>query len=287
MITIGSGALTAEISEAGAELQTLRAATGADYLWDGDPAFWKGRAPLLFPMVGKAVNDHIRVNGYSFQMPQHGLARINRFEITRTSPDACTLAFAASAATQVHYPFLFRLEVTYRIAGSELAVVAVVFNEGTAAMPASFGFHPAFRWPLPGTSQRGGHEIIFEHAEPESIRRLANGLLSPERIPTPVTGRRLALDDDLFRHDALVWDRLVSRSVSYCGPGQARIRITFPDMPFLGVWSKPGAGFVCIEPWHGLASPADFDGEFSERPGVLTIPPKECRTFSMSISVAP
>ena len=115
------------------------------------------------------------------------------------------------------------------------------------------------------------------------MRRPVDGLLSTAAYPTPVQGRRLALHDDLFRDGALVFDRLQSRSVTY---GE-RLRVDFPDMPHLGIWMLPGAGYVCIEPWQGHASPQGFDGELADKPGIVSIAPGASRRFAMSISVLP
>ena len=285
IVAIAGGGLRAEISEQGAELQSLRDDAGADFLWDGDPAFWKGRAPLLFPMVGRANGDALLIEGRRYPLRQHGFARNSRFEATHVAADRCTFTLAANDETRASYPFEFRLDATYALADGALAIEIAVANDGAAPMPASFGFHPAFRWPLPGASGRSDHAITFERAETAPIRRLADGLLSEEKIPTPVVGQRLALDDALFAQDALVFDEIASRSVTYTAPGAKTIEIDFPAMPQLGVWSKPGAGFVCIEPWRGFASPAGFDGEFAQRPGVVTIAPGAKRRFAMRIAI--
>jgi galactose mutarotase-like enzyme len=102
-----------------------------------------------------------------------------------------------------------------------------------------------------------------------------------------VQGRTLALRDDLFKADALVFDRLRSRSVEYGAHGGASLRVEFPDMPHLGVWTKPGAGFICIEPWQGHADPQDFAGDFSDKPGIVSIQPGETRRFAITITVKP
>ena len=148
-------------------------------------------------------------------------------------------------------------------------------------MPAAFGFHPALRWPLPYGKLRAAHEIVFEQEEPAPIRRPIDGLLSSARYPTPVRGRRLALHDSLFEDGAIVFDRLASRSLVY---GEA-LRVSFPRMPHLGIWTKPGAGYVCIEPWQGYASPEDFDGELADKPGMVSIVPGATETFAMSIGL--
>lgn len=285
VVAIRNADLTAEISDLGAELVRLRDGAGRDYLWNGDPVYWKGKAPLLFPMVGRAAGDHIKVEGRLYPMSQHGFARTSRFQIVEAAESHCTMALSANSATLAQYPFRFRLEATYRIVGRALSVVVNLFNDGEEDVPASFGFHPAFCWPMPGAGEKRGHALIFDCAEPAPIRRLDGGLLIEEAMPSPLEGRRLELSAALFEHDALVFDRLESRGVDYVGPQGQKLRIAFPDMPHLGVWTKPGAEFVCIEPWQGFASPVGFDGEFADRPGVILVAPGSCRGFEISIEI--
>jgi len=153
-------------------------------------------------------------------------------------------------------------------------------------MPASFGFHPALRWPLPGGGARADQAILFDEDEHAPIRRLdADGLLAPDPRPTPVDGRKLTLHDDLFVEDAMIMDRIASRRLMYGAPGGTQIVVDFANMPQLGLWSKPGAGFLCIEPWQGYADPAGYDGDIADKPGVSAIGPGAQRTFEMGISV--
>ena len=280
--------LTAEISELGAELVRLQDRDGRDLLWNGDPAVWAGRAPLLFPMVGRARNDRIRVRGQDHDLPKHGFARTSRFSVVAQSETSCTLRLESSPETLVGYPFSFRLDVTYELAGPVLVNRAVVTNKDEQALPVSFGFHPAFRWPLPYGAAREAHEIVFEQDESgEPIRRVDDGLMTPVRHPTPVAGNRLALTDDLFVDDALIFLSPASRCVTFGASGSPAIAVRFPGMPHLGIWTKPGAGYVCIEPWQGFASPEDFEGEFSDRPGVVSVPVGGAATFAIEIELVP
>ena len=53
MITLRNGLWGARISETGAELKSLAfLATGQEHIWHGDPAWWSGSAPVLFPVIG-------------------------------------------------------------------------------------------------------------------------------------------------------------------------------------------------------------------------------------------
>lgn len=283
-VSIASGKLGATISHLGAELVRLHTMAGEELLWDGNPAIWAGRSPLLFPIVGAVKDDRIKVDGRDYPMSRHGFARNSTFELVDAQASHCTWRLRPSDETRKRYPFAFRLDMTYALDGDRLTLRASVTNEGNGAMPASFGFHPAFRWPLRPGLPREQHEVRFEKPEPAPIRQLAGGLLGAA-VPSPVQGDRLLLADSLFVDDALIWDRLQSRSLTYQGPAGPVLQLDFTGMPYLGIWSKPGAGFVCLEPWHGFASPVDFDGELSEKPGIVLVPPGSARNYELSVTV--
>ena len=120
---------------------------------------------------------------------------------------------------------------------------------------------------------------------------LPNGTIGRERRASPLTGRELHLADDLFEEDALVWDPVASQRVSYGATEGPRLDIRFPDTPRLGIWTKPkpanspGARFVCVEPWHGIADPEGFTGDFREKPGVFEIAPGDEKRIAMSVTL--
>ena len=283
-ITIRNDMLGATVAARGAELQRLHTTAGEELLWDGNPQVWAGRSPLLFPIVGSVKDDRITVRGQRYPLLRHGFARTSTFELVESGATHCTWRLRPDAETRARYPFAFRLDVAYALDGPGLTIRATVANEGDQPMPASFGFHPAFRWPLVPGVAREQHEVRFEEPEPEPIRRLADGLVGgPE--PSPVAGNRLGLADTLFERDALIFDRLHSRRLTY-GPAEGRrLQLDFPALPHLGVWSKPGAGFVCLEPWQGFASPVDFDGELADKPGIVAIPPQSDRVFALTVTI--
>ncbi len=287
LLTIAGSRLAATVSTLGAELQTL-VFEGADLLWSGDPAVWSGRAPLLFPIVGRVAGDTYRLGEATYSLPQHGFARRRGFSVVAASADAVTLRLEDDAGTRAAYPFAFRLDVTHAIAGDRLETTAVLSNPGGEPLPASFGFHPGFRWPLPFGGAREDHVMIFEADEPGPVRRPdPDSLLSAEAGPSPVRDRRLALSDNLFAGGALVFAGLASRRLVYGVEGRRRLAIDFPDSPDLGIWTKPGAGapYVCVEPWQGHADPAGFAGDFREKPGIVILAPGEARRWRMGVEV--
>ena len=285
-LTVGSGLLTAQIDPFGAQLSSLRDAADRELLWDGDPVYWSGRAPVLFPIVGALSGGVYRVSGKTYALPRHGFARHRLFEVLSVSADSVVLRLKADDETLAVYPFQFGLRMRFDIAGATLTVTASVENEGDVPMPASFGYHPAFRWPLPFGRARAVHDIVFDLEEPSPIRRIdAAGLVTPVPHPTPIQARRLMLDDGLFRDDAVILDAIRSQGVAYGADTGPRLRVRFPDTPYLGLWSKPGAPFICIEPWHGMADPEGFEGDFSAKPGVFIVPPGGRRELTMQVAL--
>jgi galactose mutarotase-like enzyme len=283
---LSSSELRIEIDPLGAQLSTLRDRDGHDLLWGGDPAVWAGRAPLLFPIVGALAGGRYRLGSTNYALSRHGFARGRPFEVADVTSAGATFTLRADAASLQIYPFQFELAVDYALLGRTLAVTARVHNAGNEDLPASFGYHPAFRWPLPYGRARSAHFIEFTQEEPAPMRRLNTaGLLTPTLHPTPIVQRRLALADALFRDDVIIFDKVQSRSVTYGAADGPRLQVSYPDAPYLGIWTKPQADFICIEPWHGIADPEGYTGDFRVKPGVFMVPPGATLPAQMTVTL--
>jgi galactose mutarotase-like enzyme len=283
--TITSNGLSATVLAHGAELCSLKTADGLELVWQAGPE-WRRHAPLLFPIVGRLKSDQLHHGGRSYPMTQHGFARDSRFEWVERRGDFCRLKLSDNCETRSRYPFAFRLTVTYTLHEADLDVAFEIENPGDEILPASVGGHPAFNWPLlPGTSKESYH-LHFSDEEPAPIRRLKDGLLRAEPVPSPIAGKTLALSGRLFDDDAIILDQLASSSVRYAADRGPALEISWREFRELGIWSKPGgAPFLCIEPWRGFASPSNFDGEFSSKPGLMHIKPGEKCMLSYRIGV--
>jgi galactose mutarotase-like enzyme len=285
-IRISNGMLTAAINPLGAELSSLTDADGRELMTDADPRFWTGRAPLLFPVVGMTASGAIKVDGVSYPIAKHGFARRSVFSVIETSATRAVFALTDDQATRASYPFAFRLEVAFELCDATLGIEVTVVNPADAPLPASFGFHPAFAWPLPYGQDRAAHRITFEKDEPGALKVIAtDGTIAATERPSPLDGPVLHLADDLFADDALVWDPVASQSVIYGVDGAPQLDIAFPDTPKLGIWTKPGAAYVCVEPWHGIADAEGFDGEYRDKPGVFEVAPHGEQRITMSVTL--
>ncbi|MET0249152.1 MAG: aldose 1-epimerase family protein [Sphingobium sp.] len=286
-VTLRSDALTATIAPLGAELRTLADAQGRQLMTDADPRWWTGHAPLLFPFVGRSRGDVYRYEGREYPMAQHGFARNMPFDLADQSDRAARFRLAADDTTRIVYPFDFSFDMAFALDGATLAMTASISNYGDRPMPFSFGYHPAFAWPLPYGGAVEDHRIVFERPEPAPIRKVGEelGLIAHAAAPSPVIGDTLAPTYAMFEGDALIWDDLASRSLLWGVPGQPRLRIAFPDTPWLGLWQKPGAHYLCVEPWAGMADLEGFEGDVWEKQGIMALAPGAKRRFRMAVTL--
>jgi galactose mutarotase-like enzyme len=284
IVRIGSGSLSAAFALRGAELWSLLL-DGEERLWHGDPAWWDYRAPLLFPVIGRSIDETVTVQDRPFPMPLHGFARDLPFAVAEVSDDRVTLVQASDAATLGMFPFDYRLTVEAWVDGTTLGMSSTVENMSGRPMPFCFGYHPGFMW-ADDASERARFVCRFGHAEDAPVRRarMATGLLLSEREPCPVAGRTLALHDGLFTRGSIQFERLHSRSVWFGRPGGTGLTVTFPDSPHLGIWTRPGAPFLCIEPWQGFAAEEGGSPELALRPGAMVLEPGATKTFPLAVT---
>ena len=275
--SITNAFLTATVRESGAELCSLRGADGMEYMWGADPAIWGRHAPILFPVVGKLAEDRYVFEGEQYAMGQHGFARDMPFELVEEGADSLAYRLLPSPETRERYPFDFALFVRYRLEGNALKVGYEVLNEGAGTMPFSIGGHPAFALAWGEGDRVEDYFLEFEREESADTHTLDDDkLLSDVTRPVLRGERALPLRRDMFDHDALIFLDLQSERVSLCSPKHdRRLTVAFPGFPYLGIWAKPGAPYVCIEPWHGHVDPAGGDGLLVNKPGIMTLAPGE------------
>lgn len=275
-VTLHSDHLGCCINLLGAELHRLTSKDGREWLWDGDAAHWSGRAPILFPIVGMLSGGAYRWEGRTYRLEKHGFARRRGFEVVERERDSATLRLGADAATREVYPFEFELDLRFALS-TALSVTTTVRNRGAGAMPFSFGFHPALRWPRDGAAQ-----LVFDDYESGPVSRMNGQGLLARHEPLPGDGRTLPLDDAMFADDAMILRDVVSRGLRF-DAGDGSLRVAWSNLPDLGLWTKPGAPFLCVEPWAGFNDPAAFVGDLDKKPGIVLLAPGSSWTASMTI----
>ncbi|THV15556.1 aldose 1-epimerase family protein [Rhizobium rhizophilum] len=283
-IRIENPELAVEISTLGAEMQSLKTVDGRDWLWNGDAAWWTGRSPILFPIVGKTPGDQLAINGTNYPMAQHGIARRRDFAIVEQTATSCRHELASSPQTREVYPFDFRLTLEHRLDGGRLSVTATVENTGDTPLPFGIGFHPAFLWPLPGAEGKP-HAVILDNGAEPGVVQLEDGLIGKTLPNSPFKAGRLELAHSLFDKDALIFPEGAGTGLTYAAEGGPSLAFTFENLPNIALWQKPGAPFLCIEPWHGMAAHAGGTAELVERPYTVALAAGDEMRFGFTVEI--
>ncbi len=285
-----NGALRAAVQARGGELISLRDSGGAEYIWSGDPAFWSGRNPILFPIVGALRNGRVDIGGKSCEMARHGFARNMDFTPVDRGDDFIVLELRETAETLARYPHPFSLRVRHRLLQNGFSTTFSVKNTGAAPMPFCIGAHTAIRCPLEGGQRFEDYQLVFDRPE-----EAASLLLTPEGLIRPGAekvmlsgGSALPLDYETFRRmDTLIFQNLRSAAVSLLHRKTGRgVRLDFSAFPMVAFWTRPGAPFLCLEPWQGCAALEDETGRFKDKPHVITLSPGEGRDLTYTVTLA-
>ncbi|NDI99708.1 aldose 1-epimerase family protein [Flavobacterium sp. LaA7.5] len=267
MITLSNTKLSATINPKGAELISLKDDKGTEYMWEGNPDFWGKHSPVLFPIVGTLKDNKYSYNGTTYALSRHGFARDNVFTVKEQNKDSVTFSLVANALTKENYPFDFELQIKYTLSGNSLHIDYIINNSGEEAMPFSIGAHPAFA--LQGNFE--AYSLQFEKEEQLISTQLQNDLLSDVEIPVTLQNGKLGLNYDLFENDALVFKKIASQYIDIAKNDIPFLRVSFPDFPHLGLWTKPNAPFLCIEPWQGYADSTTGSGNLFDKEGILVL----------------
>jgi galactose mutarotase-like enzyme len=287
--SIQSDALEVSIQQKGIELSSIKNKhTGTEYMWQADPKFWTGQAPVLFPIIGSLKDQLTMINGTEYHIPKHGIVRHStKPTITNHTTESITFRLHWDDETLSVYPFRFVLDVTFKLEGNQLDVSHTIRNLDVKVMPYNLGAHPAFNCPLRNDEQYSDYSIKFEHVEDVHSWLIDNaGLLTDSSIPMLENSRELKLHEHMFDDDALIFTSLKSNNVTLKSEALGEIlRVDFHDFPYLGIWAKPGAPFVCIEPWHGITDHQHTDGQFLSKEKLRMLKPGTEESLSYQITI--
>ncbi|MCQ2386451.1 MAG: aldose 1-epimerase family protein [Clostridia bacterium] len=285
--TIKSETLQVSVSDLGAELASLKK-DGCEYLWQGNPEYWKGRAPVLFPICGRLFEGKYTYQGKTYEMILHGFSKISTYKMAKQTENAVSFLLESNEETKKQYPFDFALTVEYAVNGNTLTVTGTMENKGKEILPAAYGGHPGFNVPLDNGSFEDWYLEFSEECSPDRLQFSDRCLNTGKKQAFPLTnGKTLPLAHSLFAKDAIFLSRMSSAVTLKSDKSQRSVTVSYPDMPYLGFWHKPDsdAPYVCIEPWCGLPA---FDGEtddFAVKNDMFRIPVGSSKTVVYQITL--
>ncbi len=291
LYTIENAYLAVTVSSKGAELQSIMDRSGCQYLWQGDPAYWNEKSPVLFPFIGRLEGKHYQLKGQIFPMRIHGFASGAEFTPVQHTDEAIVLRLSSTEDTKSMYPYEFALEITYRLTGNTLLVENRVVNSGSNTMHFALGGHPGFCVPFAKGEQFEDYYLEFDReCQPERIGFTADTVLvSGENTAYPLEcGKCISLRHDLFDSDAVIL-RNVASAVSLKSRRSGKgVTVSYPKMPYLGIWHMPktDAPYVCIEPWTSLPGRSGVTEDIALREDFIHLPSGERYENIWTITIA-
>lgn len=276
LIFLCNDSLRLTVDTLGAQMMALYAAD-RQYLWQGDPAYWTDRAPILFPCIGRLPQDHYRFLGKEYTMGNHGFAAKSEFSVVSYAETHVVLSLVNNPETVVHYPFPFSLEIAYRLRGRTVAITYNVQNRGSQVMPFAIGGHPGFRVPWQEGESFEDYTLAFSQScQPNRICTANGPFLSGKEIPFPLQESRfLPLCHSLFDDRVIILKNMAKEVTLQSRISSCAVTVSYPQMPYLGIWHTPrsDAPFVCIEPWTSLPSRENVVEEFSCKSDLIHLAP--------------
>ncbi|TXI71430.1 MAG: aldose 1-epimerase family protein, partial [Flavobacterium sp.] len=248
IVTISNSIISASINALGAELIRLEK-DSKNYIWSVDETYWNKTSPILFPIVGRLKNDTYSIDNKTYELPRHGFARNFEFQIVNQTESSVVFVLESNSETFKNYPFEFELRLEYELDENELKIKYSVENKSEATMPFSIGAHPAFAI----ENSFSDYSLKFNQTEEFISHELDNEQFSNSFRKINSENGQINLNYSLFEKDALVFKHLQSNKLTLLKKNEPVLSVQFEGFPYLGIWTKPNAPFLCIEPWCGLA----------------------------------
>lgn len=263
------------VQETGAELCSLiNKETGTEHIWQADPEIWSSHAPNLFPVIGVLKDGRFFHEGEEYKMPKHGFVRYNEnVRLKEKAEDKLVFELIYSEETLKIYPFKFDFRIEFNLKGRSLEVKHHIINLGTREMYFSLGGHPAFNICLFKDEEISDYSIEFDRDMNLSKFILnEDGLVSNKTEKVLNNERRIGLTERIFNNDALIFKDIPSKKADLVSKKNGKIlSVKYSDFRNLGIWAKPGASYVCIEPWLGIADVEGTDQHLKNKEGIIKL----------------
>lgn len=287
--TISNEHLLATFKSKGGELSSLvDLIDGVEHIFNADSNIWPWHAPILFPTIGCTVNGKLLIDGVLYDHPKHGFFRKSKPIVVEKTNTKIVFELKSDESTLAVYPYNFTFKVGYELIKNKLINWFMVENTGENDMYFMLGGHPAFKIPFYKHEQLEDYYLDFEY--PETLDRQLinkNGLFDGSKRRVLNNENKLAIDAQMFDEDALVFKGLKSNSVAIRSKMHKKsIRIDFHDFPNLGIWAKPGAPFICLEPWIGSADDEGPIVELKDKKNSIRVESGKTFTAKFMLSIS-
>ena len=288
LIVLENESLRLTVDTMGAQMLSLKA-KDTEYLWQGDPKYWPGQAPNLFPFIGRLTNNSYKFRGRTYPMGIHGFAAAADFAPIEQSGNYVLLSLSSTIASLVLYPFDFTLNIAYRLVKNTVEITYSVRNQSRDIMPFGIGGHPGFRVPLAEGEQFEDYRLEFSTpCQPDRVGFTPTVYLSGHDESYPLEeDTTIRLRHDLFDEDAVILKNMCREVTLRSGKSRHFVRVSYPQMSYLGIWHWPktDAPYVCIEPWSSLPARQDIVEEISCKSDMIHLLPGKLYENTWTITI--
>lgn len=291
MVTLKSGGAALKVETVGAETMSYVAENGREYLWNGDPAVWASRCPILFPVCGAIIDGKVKFDGKEYPMQKHGFVRKAEFQVGKHGEDFVELVYSSNPQTLASYPYDFVLHVTHTAEVSGFTTTFLVENPSPSKrLPFCVGGHPGLACPIYAGDRFEDYILKFEKPESGEVLTVNSiGINGRDTIAALAGGDTLPLEHSYFdERDTLLFSGLNSRSVKLVNAKTGKgVGFRFPKFDALAVWTMPEkhGDYLCIEPWCGLPAIVGETGNFEDKPFVKWLEPGESFKAAYTVEV--
>ena len=290
MYTIQNEFLTVTVAGRGAELQSILGADGTEYLWQGDPAYWPDRALNIFPYVARLTDGVYCLDDQQYDMKIHGFAKNCVFTLLSNTGTELLLELRDSPETLRQYPRRFVFRVRYILDGRTIRITYEVENRDTRMLYFGLGGHPGFQVPLEAGKRFEDYRLHFgKPCSPKRVDFTEDCFRAGTCSDYPLQdGQNLPLRHGLFDDDAIILQEMARSVTLEPVEGGHSVTVSYPDMPYLGIWHCPktDAPYVCLEPWCALPSLAGKRTVFEEQEDLLRLEPGKQYSNTWEITVS-
>ncbi|PWW02832.1 galactose mutarotase-like enzyme [Paenibacillus cellulosilyticus] len=224
----------------------------------------RGGIPVLFPICGQLVGGQYEWKGSTYQMKNHGVARVKPWEVIQSGTDNgayVTLTLHSDEETLASFPFAFELQFTYRLKDGKLSIEQQYTNQSGEQMPMVAGFHPYFATDSKNLAYSSDATKLLDYND--NVEKPFNGTFDLNGLVESV---------------ALLDSKRPEIAFPLKSSG-GRVHLSYSEtFRYAVLWSVEGKPFVCVEPWTAL------NEALNDKKGLLLVEPGQALQLQMTIA---
>ena len=255
------------VKDAGAELTSFISKDSCiEYLWQGNPDVWYGQSPVLFPIIGNVLEEKYFLDGKEYHMPKHGLFRKRDAVLVEQTENKLVFMEKEDEETLAIFPYNFEVYIIFELIEKTLKVTHKIVNKTDKTMYFSIGGHPGFNCKI------GDYLEFDENENLDTVEIDTDCLRTNKMIPVLRDEKKIVITEDIFNNDALIFTGMKSKNITLASDDHNRkVIFDYSDCSYLGIWAKPGAPYVCIEPWWGVNDSHERKADFSQKDAIISL----------------